>query len=280
MRTADADGRAGGPPPLPRSTMHFVMTLVIRRFERSPRTGFRPLAILAIATSATLAILGSGGCDRPGPAPVADAPTAQPAAATAPPKEGQKDPAKDPATASSSASRSASDKLFVVFESMSGRIRLELHPKEAPRTCANFINLVQRGYYVGRPWEDFSPVVRQVGPAASIVRLPYTLPREPSPKLLFDVGGRLAAANATTEPGSRVHPVRVFLTTKPQERWNLEYVVFGTVVEGLDVVQRLVVTEPVSKVSIEGDPSALLATYATQLAEWNRLLDEKPIDTP
>lgn len=232
------------------------MTRHVPAVRRSPRL----LALLALVAIGAAAL--PGGCDRPEPpAPATSAPTATaaPAIPTAP---------------------AASSELFAVFESMSGRIRVRLHAEQAPRTCANFINLVQRGYYVGRPWEDFSPVVRQVGPAASIVRLPYTLPREPSSKLLFDVGGRLAAANATTEPGSRVHPVRVFLTTKPQERWNLEYVVFGTVVDGLDVVQRLVVTEPVARVSIEGDPSALLATYATQLAEWNRLLDEKPIDTP
>ena len=226
--------------------------------RRRPSTDRLCARLLAIFACAIAGAALPAGCDRAEqPAPAAAAPADAPAPAPA-----------------------ASAELFAVFESMSGRIRVRLHAEQAPRTCANFINLVRRGYYVGRPWEDFSPVVRQVGPAASIVRLPYTLPREPSPKLLFDVGGRLAAANATTEPGARVHPVRVFLTTKPQERWNLEYVVFGTVVEGLDVVQRLVVTEPVAKVSIEGDPSALLATYATQIAEWNRLLDEKPIEMP
>ena len=75
-------------------------------------------------------------------------------------------------------------------------------------------------------------------------------------------------------------PAAIWLMASGDVGKGVILVVFGTVVEGLDVVQRLVVTEPIAKVSIEGDPSALLATYATQLAEWNRLLDERPIETP
>ena len=39
----------------------------------------------------------------------------------------------------------AQQPIFVVFESMSGKIRIQLHTKEAPRICANFLNLIQRG---------------------------------------------------------------------------------------------------------------------------------------
>lgn len=217
----------------------------------------------------------ASGADPAGATPAGAASTDAPPSATSASPSGS--PGSTPTP--DAAARDFGD-LYAVFEGMSGRIRIRLHVREAPRTCANFVNLVRRGYFIGRAWDDFSPVVRQLGPAASPNQLPYVLPREPSPKLLFDVGGRLAAANASKEPGSRVHPVRIFLTTKPQERWNLEYVVFGTVVEGLDVVQKLVLTEPVAKLTIEGDPSALLEAYATQVAEWNRLLDERPIPEP
>ena len=58
---------------------------------------------------------------------------------------------------------------------------------EAPRLCANFVNLVQRRYYEGMQWNEFSAVVRQIGDT-DVGREPtYTLPREFSPKLFFDV---------------------------------------------------------------------------------------------
>ena len=91
----------------------------------------------------------------------------------------------------------AQQPIFVVFESMSGKIRIQLHTKEAPRICANFLNLIQRGYYTRKQWDDFSPVVRQLGERVDINAIPYSLPREFAPKLLFDIGGRLCLANTT-----------------------------------------------------------------------------------
>lgn len=165
--------------------------------------------------------------------------------------------------------------LFVEFESMSGKIRIELHTKEAPRICANFINLIQRGYYTGKQWDDFSPVVRQLGEPLGVQAIPYSLPREFAPKLLFDVGGRLCLANTTEEDNAKGHPFRIFLTVKEQERWNLEYVVFGTVSEGLEVAARMNTGEPVTSIKILGDPAPLLNAQAKNIAQWNALLDAR-----
>lgn len=167
--------------------------------------------------------------------------------------------------------------IFVTFISKSGSIRVELFPKEAPRTCANFLNLARRGYYIGKPWDDFSPVVRQLGTAVDLKDLPYQLPREFSPKYLFDKGGLLCLANTTEDERARGHPCRIFLTVKPQERWNLVYPVFGRVVSGLDVAESLITGEPVAEVRIEGSADALLAKYAKQIGEWNAILDKSPM---
>jgi len=167
--------------------------------------------------------------------------------------------------------------IFITFVSKSGSIRVELFPKEAPRTCANFLNLTRRGYYIGKPWGDFSPVVRQLGTAVDLKDLPYQLPREFSPKYLFDKGGLLCLANTTEDERARGHPCRIFLTVKPQERWNLVYPVFGRVVSGLDVADSLIPGEPVAEVRIEGSADALLAKYAKQIGEWNAILDKTPM---
>ena len=68
----------------------------------------------------------------------------------------------------------AQQPIFVVFERMSGKIRIQLHTKEAPRICANFLNLIQRGYYTRKQWDDFSPVVRQLGERVDINAIPYS----------------------------------------------------------------------------------------------------------
>ena len=169
----------------------------------------------------------------------------------------------------------AQQPIFVVFESMSGKIRIQLHTKEAPRICANFLNLIQRGYYTRKQWDDFSPVVRQLGERVDINAIPYSLPREFAPKLLFDIGGRLCLANTTENDDARGHPYRIFLTVKPQERWNLEYVVFGTIVDGLDVAMRMNTGEPVTSIVIEGDPQPLLTAQAKNIAQWNAALDAR-----
>jgi peptidyl-prolyl cis-trans isomerase B (cyclophilin B) len=167
--------------------------------------------------------------------------------------------------------------IFVTFVSKSGAIRCELFPKEAPRICANFLNLARRGYYTGRQWEEFSPVVRQLGTPVDLKDLPYQLPREFSAKYLFDQSGLLCIANTTLDERARGHPCRIFVTVKPQERWNLVYPVFGRVVDGLDVAERMTYGEPVTEVIVEGDADRLLARYAKQVAEWNAILERTPM---
>lgn len=156
-------------------------------------------------------------------------------------------------------------------------MKFELFHREAPRTCANFLNLIRRGYYLGKQWEDFSPVVRQLGTALDLKDLPYQLPREFSPKHLFNEGGLLCLANTTEDARARGHPCRVFITVKPQERWNLQYVVFGKMTDGAEVAQAMLYGEPVTSLEIEGDAEKLLAKYATQVAEWNAILDKTPM---
>lgn len=167
--------------------------------------------------------------------------------------------------------------IFVTFTSKSGKMKFELFHQESPRACANFLNLIRRGYYLGKQWGDFSPVVRQLGTAVGVTDLPYQLPREFSPKHLFNEGGLLCLANTTEDARARGHPCRIFITVKPQERWNLNFVVFGRITEGLDVAQNMLYGEPVTAIEISGDADRLLTKYAAQVAEWNSKLEAKPM---
>ncbi|MFZ9880610.1 MAG: peptidylprolyl isomerase [Phycisphaerales bacterium] len=210
-------------------------------------------------------LIALSACERTASQPDAPPPAApQPhaAAPSAPPAEAPTDETwKTPLTA--------------VFEQPSGTIRIRLEVAEAPQLCANFVNLAQRGLFANQAWDDFSPVVRQtqaIGPGFDIG---YQLPKDFSPKLLFDQGGLLCVSNVTDDPSSRTRPNRIFITVKPQDRWNLVYSVIGRIVEGQPVAQNLVQGERIRSVRIEGDTGPLLARYAKDVAAWNAAIDAR-----
>ena len=230
-----------------------------RPFQRTPFLAAFFAALLAVALLPACGPSSSQTGAAPAPAQVSP-PTAQvtpPAAQTTPPAA--------PATATP---------LTAVFECDSGTIRVELATKEAPRLCANFINLVNRGYYDGQPWADFSRVVRQTGINAAGDPA-YSLPREFGTNLFFDKPGRLCYSNNSDDVSTaRSKPTRIFITVRPQDRWNLQYAVFGTIVEGLDVAMNLKDGEKIVRVQIEGDFAAHQARFSKQIAEWNAALDK------
>jgi cyclophilin family peptidyl-prolyl cis-trans isomerase len=164
---------------------------------------------------------------------------------------------------------SATADISATFEQASGSIRIRLAAKEAPRLTMSFILLAESGYFTGRTWTDFSPVVRQTGDSTPI----YTLPREFSPKLLFDAGGRLCASNTTEDASARAKPNRIFITVKEQDRWNLVYSVFGVVTDGLDVARNMRDGEPITAVRIEGDTAALRTRFAREIPEWSAQIE-------
>ena len=201
----------------------------------------------------------------PAATPPATAPKQPPAAAPTAPAE---KPSEKPAAAPASAP------IFALFECESGSFRVELATKQTPRLCAHFINLVNRGYFDGQAWADFSRVVRQTGinPSGDPA---YTLPRELSKDLFFDKPGRICFSNNSEDVSTaRAKPTRIFITVRPQDRWNLQYAAFGTIVEGLDVAFNLKEGEKIIRVKIEGDFAAHQARYAKQIAEWNAALDK------
>ena len=51
-----------------------------------------------------------------------------------------------------------------------------------------------------------------------------------------------------------------------------KHTVFGKVVDGLDVVDKVAQGDMIQSVKIEGDADAALAAKADRVAEWNRIL--------
>lgn len=130
---------------------------------------------------------------------------------------------------------------FVTIKTRHGQIKIKLFTKEAPKTCENFIELVKKGYYDGiifhRVIKDF--MIQGGDPTGtgrggeSIWGKPFK--DEFSPNLKFDKKGILAMANA----GPNTNGSQFFITTAETPWLNNHHTIFGEVVNGYDVVEKI-----------------------------------------
>jgi cyclophilin family peptidyl-prolyl cis-trans isomerase/HEAT repeat protein len=121
-------------------------------------------------------------------------------------------------------------------ETTRGEFRFELAVLEAPRTVASFIALAGRGFFDGVAWHRIVPdfVVQAGDPRGDGEGGPgYTLRDEinSAPYLRGSVG---MALDWRDTGGSQF-----FVTLSPQPHLDARYTKFGTVVTGMDVLDRL-----------------------------------------
>jgi len=117
-----------------------------------------------------------------------------------------------------------------------GTIQLELYVLDAPLTVANFVELARKGYFNGLPIHRVVPnfVVQGGDPRGDGEGGPgYTIRDELNsrPYLRGTVGMALAGPDTG---GSQF-----FITHGPQPHLDGHYTVFGSVIAGMDVVDRL-----------------------------------------
>jgi peptidyl-prolyl cis-trans isomerase A (cyclophilin A) len=144
--------------------------------------------------------------------------------------------------------------LYAVFHTSEGDITAQLFEKETPLAVKTFVGLAQGT----QPWLDpethkpvkrplyndiiFHRVVRDEAIQAGDPTGKGThncgikLRDEILPGLRFDMGGKLAVAN-TGQPDSG--GCQFFITTNAEPQWTGKYTIFGRVVEGMDVAQRI-----------------------------------------
>ena len=117
-----------------------------------------------------------------------------------------------------------------------GDIRMELAVLDAPRTVANFVALVRRGFFDGMAWHRVVPdfVVQTGDPRGDGEGGPgYTIRDELNdrPYLRGTVG---MALDWKDTGGSQF-----FITHSPQPQLDARYTVFGSVLTGMEVVDQL-----------------------------------------
>jgi peptidyl-prolyl cis-trans isomerase B (cyclophilin B) len=160
--------------------------------------------------------------------------------------------------------------LYANFETDRGPVRVELYPDKAPLTVANFVNLAKRGFYDGlsfhRVIKDF--MVQGGCPQGTGTGGPgYKFEDEANNGVRHE-RGVLSMANA----GPNTNGSQFFITHVATPWLDGKHTVFGKVVDGMDVVDKVAQGDKINSVKIEGDADAALAAKAERVAEWNRTL--------
>jgi peptidyl-prolyl cis-trans isomerase B (cyclophilin B) len=164
--------------------------------------------------------------------------------------------------------------LIATFTTSRGPIRIKLHDEKAPLTVANFVNLVQRGFYNGLSFHRVIPdfMIQGGCPKGTGTGGPgYRFEDECRADLRHDKPGVLSMANA----GPGTNGSQFFITHVATPWLDGKHTVFGEVVGAGDqqVVDAVRGGDKIESVTIEGDTAALLASQAGRIGEWNKALD-------
>lgn len=143
----------------------------------------------------------------------------------------------------------------VVMETTKGTIKFALYEKDAPITCQNFIDLVNRKFYDGLKFHRVVPgfVIQGGDPKGNGTGgSDKTIKLEVTPKLKHDAAGIVAMARSN-DPNSASS--QFYITLAPADFLDMNYAVFGQLTEGLDVIQKIEVGDVMKTVRLI-DPSA------------------------
>ena len=136
---------------------------------------------------------------------------------------------------------------LVEMKTSQGTILLELYPDKAPKTVANFLTYVKSGFYKGTIFHRVvNRFVIQGGGYTPDFEPKATLPAIPNEAsfALKNDAGTLAMAR-TSDPDSATSQFfinverNLFLNHYKHEADYYGYAVFGKVVQGMDIVQKI-----------------------------------------
>ena len=125
-----------------------------------------------------------------------------------------------------------------VIETNMGNINLSLDEAKAPKTVANFVSYARKGFYDNtvfhRVIDGF--MIQGGDPTGTGAGGPgYEIPDEFSNDLHFNKMGVLAMANRGPNTGGS----QFFITLGPTPHLDNKHTIFGIVVQGMDVVEKI-----------------------------------------
>jgi peptidyl-prolyl cis-trans isomerase B (cyclophilin B) len=139
----------------------------------------------------------------------------------------------------------------VVMQTNKGTIRIELDEENAPITTANFVELIEKGFYNGLTFHRHVPgfVVQGGDPSGNGTgNSGKTIKLETSGKYKHDSAGTIAMARSS-DPNSA--SCQFYFTLAAAPHLDEGYATFGKVTEGLDVVQQLRQGDKMESVTVE-----------------------------
>jgi cyclophilin family peptidyl-prolyl cis-trans isomerase len=158
-----------------------------------------------------------------------------------------------------------------VIETTQGTMTIDLFEQQAPLTVNNFVFLALNQYYEGvslfRVIDEFiaqtgDPTGTGVGTAG------YQFADEISPGFSHSTAGILSTANS----GPNTNSSQFFITLAPLPALDGAYTIFGAVIDGLDVLDRLTRTDPTRPLAVASLESTvgLLETQGISLGGNDR----------
>lgn len=127
----------------------------------------------------------------------------------------------------------------VTLETSMGTLRAEIFQDKAPITSKNFLDLVKKGFYNGLIFHRVIPgfMIQGGCPEGNGTGGPgYSIKDEFHPSLKHDSGGILSMANAGPNTGGS----QFFITVAPAPWLNGKHSIFGKLIGGQDVAQKIV----------------------------------------
>ena len=149
---------------------------------------------------------------------------------------------------------------YATVQTARGSFVIELYPKVAPKTVANFEKLVKDGFYNGLTFHRVVPgfVVQGGDPKGNGSGGPgYDLPAE-----ISSSEKHLRGTVAMARLGDDVNPERrssgsqFYICLEPQPGLDGQYTIFGGVVEGMNVVDQIQVGDKINKITLSTTPPA------------------------
>jgi len=143
-----------------------------------------------------------------------------------------------------------SKQYIATIQTEKGNIVLELFANDVPVTVNNFVFLAHEGVYDGTTFHRVIPGFMAQGGAPSGTgggRPGYTFADEFSEHT--HVAGALSMANR----GPNTNGCQFFITYTPQHHLDDKHSVFGQLIEGMDVLEKLTPRDPSQNPQFEGD---------------------------
>jgi cyclophilin family peptidyl-prolyl cis-trans isomerase len=134
---------------------------------------------------------------------------------------------------------------IATLQTEKGDIVIQLYADKAPLTVNSFVFLAKNGWFDGIIFHRvIAGFVAQTGdPSGTGYGTPgYYIMDEIDPGLKFDKAGVLGMANAGT--GTGTNGSQFFITYAAQSSLDGKYTIFGQVIQGMDVVEKLTGRDP------------------------------------